>query len=94
MLRYTDANMFMSPSKKIFEGEVKCSSFYLSINKGYDPKGLRFLGMIEGGRIFADANYKTSANIEGTIKSDEEGSLLELKIAQSFFTVCGYYFGV
>ena len=38
LLRYTDANMFMSPSEKIFEGEVKRSSFYLSINKGYDPK--------------------------------------------------------
>ena len=94
LLRYTDANMFMSPSEKIFEGEVMYSSFYLSINKGYDPKGLRFLGLIHGGRIFADANYKTSANIEGAIKSDGEGSLLELKITQSFLSVCGYYFFV
>ena len=94
LLRYTDANMFMSPSEKIFEGEVMYSSFYLSINKGYDPKGLRFLGLMDGGRIFADANYKTSANIEGTIKSDGEGSLLELKITQSFLSVCGYYFFV
>ena len=94
LLRYTDANMFMSPSEKIFEGEVMYSSFYLSINKGYDPKGLRFLGLMDGGRIFADANYKTSANIEGTIKSDGEGALLELKITQSVFSVCGYYFFV
>ena len=94
LLRYTDANMFMSPSKKVFEGEVKRSSFYLSINKGYDPKGLRFLGLIDGGGALADAYYKIRADIKGTIKSDGEGSLLELKIIQSFLSVCGYYFFV
>ena len=94
LLRYTEANIFMSHSKKIFEGEVKRSSFYLSINKGYDPKGLRFFGLIDGGGALADAYYKTRADIKGTIKSDGEGSLLELKITQSFFSVCGYYFFV
>ena len=92
LLRYTEANIFMSHSKKIFEGEVKRSSFYLSINKGYDPKGLRFFGLIDGGGALADAYYKTRADIKGTIKSDGEGSLLELKIIQSFLRVCGYYF--
>jgi hypothetical protein len=85
---YTDSNIFKSPSKKMFEGVVKSSSFSLSINKGYDASGLRKFNIIT--RRFVDAHYNTNADIEGSIKSDGEGSLLELKITQPL----GYYFFV
>lgn len=85
---YTDSNIFKSPSKKMFEGVVKSSSFSLSINKEYDASGLRKFNIIT--RRFVDAHYNTNADIEGSIKSDGEGSLLELKITQPL----GYYFFV
>jgi hypothetical protein len=85
---YTDSNIFKSPSKKMFEGVVKSSSFSLSINKEYDASGLRKFNIIT--RRFVDADYNTNADIEGSIKSDGEGSLLELKITQPL----GYYFFV
>lgn len=93
---YTDSNIFKSPSKKMFEGVVKSSSFSLSINKEYDASGLRKFNIIT--RRFVDAHYNTNADIEGSIKSDGEGSLLELKITQPlayyFFVALRLLFGV